>query len=431
MTRYIYKFTFLIVILGISLSVNGQTPIRTNIEQIPLTYKEFLQNMATSNLMYAQQRFNIDIAEAEFQASKILPDPSLSFGYFDNQERTMKLGYGFEADLEWELEFGGKRKARKNLANDQRELTVLELNEFFQDLRAQGTVAYLEGLQNRMIFDIQKSSFESMNKVAISDSIRFGLGQISEIDAVQSKLEAQSVFKDLQDAQQEFENSVLEISALMGDSSLVASFLPEGEFKGFERLFDLQELMIIARENKADLLVARQNIQVASKQVRLAKAERAIDLGISVGVEYNAEAKNEEAPTPSFTAVKAGVSIPLKFSNKRNSDYKIAMYQQKQADIAYKQVEVELDKQIRQAYNNYLNKQKQIIQFEHGMLSNAKRVFVGITYSYQRGASSLLEVLDAQRTYNEVQLAYAQTLFEYATSLVILEHAVGIWDIDF
>ena len=52
-------------------------------------------------------------------------------------------------------------------------------------------------------------------------------------------------------------------------------------------------------------------------------------------------------------------------------------------------------------------------------------------YSYQRGASSLLEVLEAQRTYNETQQAYAEALFDYASALVELEHAVGIWDIDF
>ena len=65
------------------------------------------------------------------------------------------------------------------------------------------------------------------------------------------------------------------------------------------------------------------------------------------------------------------------------------------------------------------------------MLEEAKQVYEGIKYSYQRGASSLLEVLDAQRTYNETQQAYAETLFGYASALVELENAVGIWDIDF
>jgi cobalt-zinc-cadmium efflux system outer membrane protein len=43
----------------------------------------------------------------------------------------------------------------------------------------------------------------------------------------------------------------------------------------------------------------------------------------------------------------------------------------------------------------------------------------------------LLEVLNAQRTYNEVQQRYYQTLYSYAAALVELEKAAGIWDINF
>ncbi|MDD4114926.1 MAG: hypothetical protein PHG27_04910 [Massilibacteroides sp.] len=41
-----------------------------------------------------------------------------------------------------------------------------------------------------------------------------------------------------------------------------------------------------------------------------------------------------------------------------------------------------------------------------------------------------MEVLNAQRTYNEIQISYNETLYEYATALVQLERACGIWDID-
>jgi cobalt-zinc-cadmium efflux system outer membrane protein len=51
-------------------------------------------------------------------------------------------------------------------------------------------------------------------------------------------------------------------------------------------------------------------------------------------------------------------------------------------------------------------------------------------YSYKRGQSSLLEVLNAQRTYNDVQHDYYGTLHDYAVALVELERAAGIWDIN-
>ena len=54
----------------------------------------------------------------------------------------------------------------------------------------------------------------------------------------------------------------------------------------------------------------------------------------------------------------------------------------------------------------------------------------GKIYSYNRGEVSLLEVLDAQRTYDEVQAQYIETLFNYSSALVELERSAGIWDIE-
>ncbi|WP_353101987.1 TolC family protein [Myroides odoratus] len=427
--KYISISVMSIVCGGTMYAQNGHTEQATN--KSTLTYKEFLSKMVVNNLSYAAEKYNINIAEAEVQAAKAFPDPELSFGWTDNQQKRMQMGYGFEAELSWDLELGGKRKARKNLAHDQKVLAELELQEFFHTLRAESTVTFLEAMQNKMLYDIQKDSYESMRQVAQSDSIRYSLGQISKVDAIQSKLEAKSMLNDLQDADDAWENSLIEVRNIISARRIDSIYLPVGDFNQFVRLFALEDLIVTAQNNRADFLVAQQNKVVAGRQVALARAERVIDLGLNLGVENNSFVKNAVAPTPGNTVVKAGISVPLKFSNRRDAGLKTALYEERQAELEYDMVELELEKEITQAYRNYLTKQKQIQRFENGMLDEAKQVFEGIKYSYQRGASSLLEVLDAQRTYNETQQAYAETLFGYAESLVELEKAVGIWDIDF
>lgn len=58
-----------------------------------------------------------------------------------------------------------------------------------------------------------------------------------------------------------------------------------------------------------------------------------------------------------------------------------------------------------------------------------QKVLTGKVYSYKRGETSLLEVLNAQRTYNDVQQNYYQALFNYAGALITLECSAGIWDL--
>jgi len=123
-----------IVCGGTMYAQNGHTEQATN--KSTLTYKEFISKMVVNNLSYAAEKYNINIAEAEVQAAKAFPDPELSFGWADNQQKRMQMGYGFEAELSWDLELGGKRRARKNLAHDQKVLAELELQEFFHTLRS-------------------------------------------------------------------------------------------------------------------------------------------------------------------------------------------------------------------------------------------------------------------------------------------------------
>lgn len=81
------------------------------------------------------------------------------------------------------------------------------------------------------------------------------------------------------------------------------------------------------------------------------------------------------------------------------------------------------------AYHQYQSLSGQVQHYEKGMLSQAKEVLDGKIYSYNRGEVSLLEILNAQRTFDEVQAQYIETLFNFNASLVELEKAAGIWDI--
>ena len=74
---------------------------------------------------------------------------------------------------------------------------------------------------------------------------------------------------------------------------------------------------------------------------------------------------------------------------------------------------------------------RQVDNFNNGLLENAENVRKGKIYSYQRGETSLLEVLNAQRTYNDIQTRYYETRYYQAAALIELEKAAGIWDIDF
>ncbi len=65
------------------------------------------------------------------------------------------------------------------------------------------------------------------------------------------------------------------------------------------------------------------------------------------------------------------------------------------------------------------------MHYTDGLTNDVKQIPEGRIYSYHRGENSLIEVIEAQRTYNQIQEGYYETLFEYTAALLELERVSG------
>lgn len=125
-----------------------------------------------------------------------------------------------------------------------------------------------------------------------------------------------------------------------------------------------------------------------------------------------------------------GVSIPLNFSNINKGAIRAAKFRIEQAGIRRQNMELQVQTEISQAWYNFEAEKKKLNQYRTGMLEESQRVLDGMVYRYRRGESSILDVLIAQRTHNEVRQQYLETMKGYASALVELEKACGIWDVE-
>jgi len=397
----------------------------------PIRLKPFLALVGAHNLEYAARQFELSSAEARTELAAVFPDPQLASNWFDNGQRRMEMGYGFSGGLTWTVELGGKRKARIDLAKSEAELTKYLLQDYFRTLRADATLNFIAAIENKYMFLVIYNSYVAMNNLAVSDSMRHKLGKGSDVDHAQSMLEVNSVLNEIYSHEAKWKSSLINVALLTGELNQKELLLPEGDFSRFDREFNLQELIVTAQNSRADALAALQSKNVSQKALRLAKANRVGDIEMHTSFLAASHTKNIIAPTPSFFQMSAGFALPLKFSSRQSGDLKLAYYSGKQAELMYRQAELNIEAEVTTAYTNYIIARKQVNQFKNGMLKEAKQILESKTASYKEGKSSLLEVLDAERTYNLLQLSYYETLYKYAASLVELEKAAGIWDIDF
>ena len=416
------KQYILILLLCGSPAVSGQ-----KIE--PLGYTQYMDRVAEGNLEYAAEQLSVNVSEAELSAAKVFNDPNLSVSYFNNENGTLQMGEGVEVELSKTFTFG-KRSAGIALARSEKELTKALLDDYFRNLRAEATLIYLEALKQNELYKVKLNSYDNICKLAESDSVRFSLGQIREVDATQSKLEAGILHNELVQASADLQNAFSLLSLMIGKTSVDTLFQPAATLQIGKRDFVLADLINMACENRSDLVAALKNKEVAAREVKVARRERNTDVDLSLAVSRNARVYNEEAPAPPFTGVTAGIAIPLKFSNFNKGTVRAARFREQQAELQYQQAILQVQNEVMQAFRQYQSFSEQVKHYEDGLLHQAKDVIEGKVYSYNRGEVSLLEVLDAQRTYDDVQAQYIETIYNYSAALVELEKSVGIWDVN-
>ena len=403
-----------------------------------LTFDEYLNNVKESNIGYLAEKYNVDIAEANVKAAKVFPDTELSVGYANNQNWELQMGYGVDVELSYTLELGGKRKARIRLAQSEKEMTGALLEDYFRNLRADAALAYLTALKQKRLYDIQKSSYRQMLGLAQADSVRFHLGAIMEVDARQSKLEAATLLNEVYASESEWREALVQLLLFQGSKTTTLPDSIAGELDIAVALirrpseFNLSELIIAAQNNRADLQAALKSKEVSQNSLRLAKASRAIDLGVNIGGGYSSEVRNDIAPAPAFKGITAGISIPLKFSNANKGALQAAQMAAAQSERQYEAVELQIGAEVTQAYHRYQIACRQAEQFNAGgLLDEAEIILKKKIYSYERGETGILELLNAQRTCNDVRINYCETLYNCAAALVELERACCMKKVQF
>ncbi|MDR1517625.1 MAG: TolC family protein [Dysgonamonadaceae bacterium] len=392
-----------------------------------IDYKTYIEYVKEKNLSYAAERLNVGIAEAELQAAKVFNDPQLSLEYADNDDRRMLMGRSVSVELSKTFSVG-KRGANIDLARSEKELNEALLEDYFRNLRADATLAYIEALKRAELYRIKEKSAQNIRALAASDSIRFALGEINEADALQSAIEAESTENELIQARSELLNACAALAVFTGSFSAGTPQEPTGKLAAAVRDFDAATLLQTALDNRADLAAALKNTEVAERQLKVARRERNTDFDLALGYNYNTEVRNEIAPAPKFNGVTVGVSIPLKLSNFNRGTVSAAKLRQQQAETTYRQAEVEVQTEVMNSLRQYRASVEQVKTYQNGLHRKAENVLNARIYSYRRGETSRSEVYIAQQTFDNLQAAYIETIANNLSSLVELDRSVGIWE---
>lgn len=417
----VFVITFL---LCISIKAQDADPAKAHIE---LNFQEFLTAVLANNLDLAIERFDISAAEAAIIAARVFEDPELEVilpAFQRDDFGGMPRNIAFE--LEIPIETFGKRRYRIEGAKKEKEMAESVVEDFLRYLRTEAALLFSELLVNQLVRAQMNETLEQLEQLIEINQARIEVGEIGEIDLLQTRLEANKFQTEVFDLRTDFSRLNAELNLMMGawqSDSLVFT----GNLEVDGPVESLQALLEQTMANRPDIHFAQRQLEFSEIDVNLARAERLPDFSLIAG--YH----NEEAikPSPRFGYMFAGFRIPLQFSGFNSGALQVSKVNREQARTILGAITLEAEIELREAYSRYqlLMAKRQVFTGE--ILSNAERVRDAALFSYQRGEISLLEVLEAQRTLNEIYLNYYETLGQYAETLVELSRASGVWLVEF
>lgn len=397
------------------------------------TFATYLRRVGQANLDLAAQRATVSIAQAQIAVAKVFPDPELTagLGQYDLSQNGNNPTASTLA-LNVPLQIGGQRGKRIAFAEANLSAAEADLGEFLRGLRADAANAYIDALQARLVRDRQQLSLTSVERLVAANEQLFRVGQIGEATLLQSRVEANQFRAQVIEAEGNVRIADLALVAFLGSGARMVvnrAVHLDGDLRASGgRTFDVPALVRKANAARPDLLAARRRISAASRQIELARANRVID--VAVGAQWSHYFVLPGAQPPA-DLIGATITVPLPFSRLYRGELDAAHATHRQVGFAAEAVAVNVEIEVRTAVVAYEAAARRVELYTSGVLSSADQVLERTLYNFQRGGASLVEVLVAQRTDNDVYLSYYNALADTARALVAVEQAAGSWDIDF
>jgi cobalt-zinc-cadmium efflux system outer membrane protein len=321
----------------------------------------------------------------------------------------------FDAGIGYLFERGKKRQHRLQAAKDQTEVVRSQVSDSERQLVFNVGQQFVDLLLAESTLEFAQQDLESFQKAVDISNQRFRLGDMSESDFLKIKLQLLQFQTDVSAAKLARVQASAALRQLLGYESVPEEYDLDGTLSYQPIHADLPSLKSMAAINRPDLRAAQQGVVAAESQLALQKANGKMDITGTFDYSHTAGTS-----TGSFF-----YNMPLPIFNRNQGEISRAQFAITQAQQQASETIQQVSTDVLEAYEN-LHMNDEIVQlYESGYADEAKQSRDISEYAYHRGAASLLDYLDAERTYRANQLAYRQALANYMLALEQMRQAVG------
>jgi cobalt-zinc-cadmium efflux system outer membrane protein len=412
MRRHVWRA--LVCFAAVGLSVHSATA------QHALSWSEVRERFERNNQQLLASRLTIEEARANEVTAGLRPNPQFN-GVFDqfhilnpnplqpfgNSQLTPSVSQLFERQHKRDLRVESSRFATAGAASDQADL---ERNLLFS-LRD----AFVRTLQAKSLLELAAENLQYYDKVIEVNRQRLAAGDISRSDFVRVDLQRVQFASDLINARVNVRTAKIQLLALLNDRQPVDGFDVTGAFAFQETVTPLSELRSTALQARPDFESARHAVEKAKADARLARVNGSADP--TFGIEYQ-----RTGPDNTLGFI---FDIPIRIFDRNQGEKARTEIEIHRAERLQQNAETNILRDVDSAYATLQSVAELLRPYRDKYLQEASEVRDLVSFAYQNGAASLLDFLDAQKSYRDTQLSYRTLVGSYLSSVNQLNLAVG------
>jgi cobalt-zinc-cadmium efflux system outer membrane protein len=383
------------------------------------------------DLLVAQA--SVDQAEGTLTAQGAIPNPgvNLSVGKSflcggNSACDAIAFGVGVSDNNALSNLIIGKTELKKSVAGAALEAAKLSRADALRTLTFQVKNAYFQVLLAEAQLQNTRETRESNEKTQALTKRRVELGDLSDADLATIDVAALEAAQAEDQAVQAVRVSKVALAFLLGFRERIPDYAVEAKeldyavppaLTGATR----EALIDAALQQRPDLRSQTKQQESAQRSVELAYRQRWPDFGL--GLNYNSEGTGTNAITPPTLTLGLTFNLPVFYL--QQGEIRIAEASLHSQSALQRKAQAQVVSDVETAWAQVAATRVLVERMQSGLLGRAKTARDLVQVQYEKGKASMLDFLNAQRTYTATRTEFAGDLANYWTAVAQLEQATA------
>jgi len=394
-------------------------------DTVSLSIPDAEQRFVSKNLTLLMDKYNVDIAHAQYLQAKLWYNPNLTYGqtlynqeskkFFDNQYPGGEVDHTFQ--LQQLITIAGRHSATAKLALVGVDEAKYQLADVLRSLKYQMYTDISDLYSNQQQIAMYHSEETKISHLIDVTQQLYKLGNASGNDLIRLQAQLQDVVAQEVTSQQAANNDEKDLKTLLAypeKTYLVAKQLTPSP----ANIPTYQAMMDSAEKSRPDLMLATAGITYQDKNLTLQHATSVPDLSLGIS---NIGAGSV---IPDYWGISASIDLPV--FNRNQWNVAAAKYQKSQAQLNDSIVLQTVKNEVTNAYISFYQINNQLHQIDADYEKNLDEMMDNAVKNYDKRYINLLDLLSQISTYIDGKNNLINLHVHYFNAIHYMNFTTGI-----